>query len=103
MEEPELQQLEGLWVDGRPIAYLAAALVRSDLLVGGPIWSLIVTNPSPEIPAGEMEIRVLTRAGISYRSRALQKFDTKVSHRMKVKTTVLQGTEPLVEIGGQVN
>jgi hypothetical protein len=80
------------------VAYLAAAVTRTAGR-GGPPWSLIVTNASPAITADEAEIRILTRDGRALRARARHKFDSQT----KYLTTVLEGLEPLVEIGLRAN
>ncbi len=98
MDEPEVEQVEGLWVDGQPISFLAAAIVRSAGR-GGPPWSLIVANPAPMIAGDDVEVRVLTLAGVTFRSRARHR----INKQTKFTTTVLEGTQPLVEVGSQAN
>lgn len=99
MDEPRLEQLESLWVDGSPIAFTAAALGRADempfeIAEGQRPWWLMVANASPPIPAGEMTIQATVRDGVTYGGRARWSFDKRTA---KIFTTVLTGTAPLAQ------
>ncbi len=94
MDKLKLEQLAGLWVDGRRIAYMAAAIVRFDR-DGDPQWSLLVVNAVPAIVAEEMAVQLVTRDEVAYTSRARRRGETQT----KVHTTIIDGTESLAVIG----
>jgi hypothetical protein len=87
-----------MWVDGRPIAFLAAALWRhpSD---GEPGWSVLVSEASSVMPDGEFEVRLRTRDGVALRARAL----LENAGEQAIKTDLIRGVGALVEIGSESN
>jgi hypothetical protein len=76
----------------------AAAILRSDH-TGTPPWSLMVVNAAPAIVSDDMAIQLRTRDGVAYVSRARRKSETQT----RVRTTLLEGTEPLVVISRPIN
>jgi hypothetical protein len=97
-DELQPEQLAALWVGGQPVAYVAAALWRGPT-EGEAGWSLLISEAHPAMPDGEMDILLRTRDGVSLRGHA------RLAHagERAIKTDLISGIGPLVEIGSEPN
>jgi hypothetical protein len=93
--EPRLEHLQAIWVDGSPIAFQAAALLRSDELGPNRNWQMLIARPAIEIDGEDFAVRVTTRDGITYSSRAKVKFANLHPRPGIAPSVVLEGTRPL--------
>jgi hypothetical protein len=93
--EPRSEQLEALWVDGSPMAFQAAVLLRSDELSPNRNWQMLIARPAIEIAGEDLAVRVTTRDGITYSSRAKVRFANLHPRPGVAPSVVLEGTRPL--------
>jgi hypothetical protein len=94
--QPRLEQLSALWVDGKTVAYKAAALARATR-EGMPPWHLIVADPDPWIERGPCGVElVLEDDQMAYKATAQRTLEAHTT----VNSVVLVGDEPLTPIEG---
>ena len=93
--DPSLEQLQSLWIDGVPVAFQAAALLRSDELGPDRNWEMLIARPAIDIDGEDLAVRVTTRDGVSYSSRAKVKFANLRPRSDLAPSVVLEGTRPL--------
>jgi hypothetical protein len=90
-----LEQLKAVWIGGSPLVFQAAALNRTDQLGPDRNWEMLIAWPAKAIGDEEFSVRVTTRNGITYSSRAKVKFANLHPPAGVAPSVVLVGTRPL--------
>lgn len=93
--EPRSEQVQALWVNGSPISFQAAMLLRSDELGPNRNWQMLIARPAIEIDGEDLAVRVTTRDGITYSSRAKVKFANLHPRPGIAPSVLLEGAAPL--------
>ena len=82
-------------MNGSPIGFQAAMLLRSDELGPNRNWQMVIARPTIEIDGEDFAVRVTTRDGITYSSRAKVKFANLHPRPGIAPSVVLEGTARL--------